>query len=153
MKKIMFGILFLAVIMISSCTPEMSPKSRSLQLNVPSISVGAEGGLSTCYTAHGVAVNSQGNGGHNGNSWEFYSNRDIDGDGGISGDEFCRYENLHLMGSSGECVFAYGIFYDHSTDMDTSLIIACHEDLSMGDLVPPANGSGDMFSLNAVCCV
>ena len=36
MKKIMFGILFLAVIMISSCSPEMSPESKSLQLNVPS---------------------------------------------------------------------------------------------------------------------
>jgi hypothetical protein len=32
MKKIMFGILFLAVIMISSCTPEMSPESMILAI-------------------------------------------------------------------------------------------------------------------------
>jgi hypothetical protein len=38
MKKIMFGILFLAAIMISSCTPEMSPKDN--QLNIPGPSSG-----------------------------------------------------------------------------------------------------------------
>jgi hypothetical protein len=150
MKKIMFGILFLAVIMISSCSPEMSPKDRSLQLNIPSSSSGSIEGLSTCYTAHGIRVDSQNSGGHSGSSWEFYSNRDINDDGTIRGNEFCRYENLHLMGNSGECVFGYVNIYDPATDMKTSAIYPCHDGLTMEELVLPGEGS---LSYNAVCCV
>ena len=147
----MFGILFLAVIMISSCSPEMSPKSN--QLNIPGSSAGSVGGLSTCYTAHGIAASSQNQSGHDGNSWEFYSNRDINGDGTITGEEFCRYENLHLMGMAGECVFGYDMTETHNntqSEFETTTIIPCHDGPTMEQLVPVEPG---IRSFNAVCCV
>ncbi|MBT6995442.1 hypothetical protein HN865_01470 [Candidatus Woesearchaeota archaeon] len=152
MKKIMFGILLLAVVMVSGCElmqedPDFAPRfedSFSMQLPIDTY-IDSED--TRCSMADGMAF--FWNEGPS-DPMQFYARRDLNDDGVVTGREHCEYD----FGHRAYCVLSMVDFSIVNETMDSQMIMDCGDDFDYENIFYNYEGPAfNTIAFDTICCI